>query len=331
MPRPRLPSEIEEYRDAQWQRENTACVETALQAENFVNRVGFSACMTDARRPGPSLFVAVCGRRDAVLPRNVQKDAESSHTWMLKDELLRRGRVYYGKLAPGKAMFLAARMIPYFRALWGVSRREEKKRLSPCALAVLKVLRKEWEMATADLRAESGVVDRKACMQALDELQTAMIVIPSEVVYEPKFTYLWGLAEERFPQELATKVDRETALREIARCFLAGAGMTIPGELARVTGLSRPDAGLGNWALVDEGYAVRVARGTYRLAELGHFSESITVCSPQPSYARSSREGMARFQRSAQCAKGGLDAPDCSTIHQSREPANPVLRLRKSP
>ena len=55
-------------------------------------------------------------------------------------------------------------------------------------------------------------------------------------------------------------------MREIARWFLAGAGLTIPGELARVTGLSRPEAGLGNRALVAEGYATMLAPGTYRLA-----------------------------------------------------------------
>ena len=42
--------------------------------------------------------------------------------------------------------------------------------------------------------------------------------------------------------------------------------MTIPGELARVTGLSRPEAGRGNRALVAEGYATLLERGTYRLA-----------------------------------------------------------------
>ena len=219
----------------------------------------------DSRKPGPSLYVAVCGRRDAVLPRNVQKDPESSHTWLLKDEIVRRGRFYYGKLPRGKTMFVAPRMIPYFNALWGVRRRDEKKRFSKSALAVLRVLRKEWEMGTADLRAESGVTDRKAFTLAIDELQAAMIVVPTEVIYRPKFTYLWGLAEERFPEELARKIDRLTALREVARCFLDGAGLTVPGELARVTGLSRPDAGLGNRALVKEGYAVMLSPGTYRL------------------------------------------------------------------
>ena len=263
-----LPEEIDEYRDGRWRRDEAGRLETAQHAERFIEQVGFSACLTDSTKPGPSLYIAVCGRRDAVMPRNVQKDPESSHTWMLKDEILRRGKVYYGKLPRGKAMFVAPRMIPHFHALWGIKRREEKRRLSPGALAVLRVLRKEWEMSTAELRAESGIADRKAFLQALDELQAAMIVVPNEAVYQPKFTYLWGLAEERFSEQMNRKIDRPTALREVARCFLNGAGLTVPGELARVTGLSRPEAGLGNRALVKEGYAVMLAPGMYRLASL---------------------------------------------------------------
>lgn len=263
-----LPPQIEEYRDARWHREETARVDTVSHAERFIEEVGFAACLTDSRRPGPSLYVAVCGRRDAVMPRNVQKDPESSQTWQLKDELMRRGRVYYGKLGRGKATFLAPRMIPYFKTLFGVPKRDEKKRLGKSAFAVLRVLRKEWEMGTADLRAESGIADRRAFMLALDQLQAAMIVIPGEVVYEPKLSYLWSLAEERFAEEISRRIDRQTALREVARCFLQNAGLTIPGELARVTGLSRPDAGLGNRALVQEGFAIMVSPGTYRLANL---------------------------------------------------------------
>jgi len=264
--RPQISAEFEDYRDERWCREGTRTVCTVLEAERFVEQVGFAACMTDSRRPGPSLYVAVCGRRDAVLPRNVQKDPESSLTWNLKDQLVRRGKVYYAKLARGKAMLVAPRMVPHFHAIWGMRRAEEAKRLSRNARAVLKVLRKEWEMATSDLRIESGVADRVACTRAIDELQAAMIVVPSEVVYLPKFTYLWTLGVGRFPDVLRQRVNRQTALREIARSFLAGAGMTIPGELARVTGLSRPDAGLGNRALVAEGYATMLAPGMYRIA-----------------------------------------------------------------
>jgi hypothetical protein len=205
-----------------------------------------------------------------VLPRNVQKDPEASLTWVLKDELVGRGKVYYAKLARGKTLFLAPRMIPYFHAVWGVRRTEEKRRLSRQAQAILRVLRKEWEMSTSDLRDESGVKDRTAFTRAVDELQAAMIVVPSEVFYQPKFTYIWTLAIARFPDALLRRVSRETALREIARGFLAGAGLTIPGELARVTGLPRPDAGRGNRALVAEGFATMLAPGWYQLAARPH-------------------------------------------------------------
>ena len=262
-----LPEEIEELRDRNWRREATRLIDNALEAERFIERVGFATCLTDSRRPGPSLYVAVCGRRDAVMPRNVQKDPEASLTWLLKDELVARGKVYYAKLSRGKALFIAPRMISYFNAIWGVRRKDESERLSRNARAVLKVLRREWEMATSDLREESGIDDRKSFAAALDELQAAMIVVPSQVVYQPKFTYIWELAIGRFPDELIRRVKRDAAMQEIARCFLTSAGMTLPGELARVTGLSRPEAGLANRALVKEGFAAMLAPGVYRLRE----------------------------------------------------------------
>src|SRR6478672_3942038 len=129
-PKPPLPDFIEDHRDAHWCREDLRRIETAYDAERFIEKVGFASCMTDVRRPGPSLYVAVCGRRDAVMPRNVQKDPESSLTWVLKDEIIKRGKVYYAKLGRGQAMFIAPRMIPYFNAVWGVRKAEEPRRLT---------------------------------------------------------------------------------------------------------------------------------------------------------------------------------------------------------
>ena len=283
-----IPEDAEEYRDERWCREATRQIDSAFAAERFIERVGFAACMTDARRPGASLYVAVCGRRDAVMPRNVQTDEESSLTWRLKDELMTRGNVYYAKLARGKATFLAPRMVPFFHAIWGMRRSEEPRRLTRAAQAILRVLRNEWEMATADLRDESKVKRRAAFTRALDELQAAMIVVPSQVLYQPKFTYLWTLGVGRFPEALRRRVNRDVALREIARAFLAGAGMTVPGELARVTGLSRRDAGRGNRALVAEGFATMLAPGTYALrgglsisnSQSAASSESLDSASP---------------------------------------------------
>jgi hypothetical protein len=261
-----LPEEVETFRDRAWRREPERRVETAADAESLIEAAGFCAAMTDSRRPGASLYVAVCGRRDAFMPRNVQKDPESSLTWTIKDDVMRRGRVYYAKLAKGRATFVAPRLVAHFNALWGVPRRQEAERLSADARAVLRVLRREWEMATSDLR-EVTKMDRARLTRSLDELQRTLKVVPEDVLYEPWFTYVWTLAEGRFADQLKARVTRAFALREIARAFLDGAGMTVRGELARVIGLSRPDAGLGNRALVREGYAVRIEEGVYRLAD----------------------------------------------------------------
>lgn len=266
--RPPLADAIEEHRDRHWCRDEARRVASVPDAERFLDRVGFAACLSDSRRPGPSLYIAVCGRRDAVMPRHVQHDAEASLTWTLKDDLMRRGRVYYAKLARGRAMFIAPRLVPHFHALWGVRRADEARVLSRDSRAVLKVLRAEWEMATADLRNESGVRDGKRFAMALDQLQAAMIVVPSEVLYEPRFTYIWTLAVGRFPDLLRRRVSRSVALREVARGFLESAGLTVRGELARVSALSRADAGLGNRALVADGTAVMTAPGVYVLSSL---------------------------------------------------------------
>jgi hypothetical protein len=282
---PPLPEQIELHRDRMWRRDEERRVESALDAERFIEDVGFANTLTDARRSGPSLYMAVCGRRDVSLPRNVQKDEETRLTWYLKDEVMRRGRVYYAKLAGGRSMFVAPRLISHFAAVWMPRRKDEATVLSDAACRILKVLRKEHELATADLRAESGfsggrgvppvnhaqdaraTSNRAAFTRALDELQRTMKVIPQDVIYQP-FSYIWMLAEDRWPEELKKRVARKTAVREIARAYLAGAGMTVLGETARASGLSRVEAGLGNHQLVDEGYAIRVRQGVYKLASL---------------------------------------------------------------
>jgi len=231
----------------------------------MVNDLGFCLGLTDVRKNLPSVYVAVCGRRDAHMPRNVQKDFEASKAWLLKDEVIARGKVYYAKLIKGNSMFLAPRMVPVFNAIWGLPKRKEKDELSENARSVLKVLRKEWEMATADLRAETRIKEKKDLTAAIDELQRKMKVVPQEVVYVPKFTYIWTLAEARFPTEIALKMDRETAVRELARCYLSICGMTLLGDLSKTFGFYRWEAGRANHQLVDEGFAERVSTGVYKL------------------------------------------------------------------
>ena len=263
-----LPEEIELYRDRKWRREDSLKIDTAEEVEAMVEDLGFCLGLTDVRKMMPSVYIAVCGRRDAHMPRNVQKDHEASRAWVLKDEVMARGKVYYAKLVKGKSWFLAPRMVPVFNAIWGCSRKGESGVLSKNAQLVLKVLRKEWEMATADLREECGFEDKKDLTNALDELQRRMKVIPQEALYVPKFTYIWTLPEARFPKEMEIKMKREDAVRELARTYLQMCGMTLLGELSGKFGFYRWESGKANHELVDEGFAERIATGVYKLVNL---------------------------------------------------------------
>lgn len=263
-----LPEEIENYRDKKWRREETLKIEKALEVEAMVEDLGFCLGLTDSRTNLPSVYIAVCGRRDAFTPKNVQKDYECSLAWTLKDEVMMRGKVFYAKLVKARSMFVAPRLVSYFNAIWGVPKKEEKEKLSTDANKVLKVLRKEWEMGTSDLREAAKISDRKNLTKALDELQKHLKVVPQEVLYQPKFTYIWTLAEARFPKELSKKISREEAVREIARAYLQMCGMTLRGEFAKAFGITRKEAGKANHQLVDERFAARVQTGVYRLRNL---------------------------------------------------------------
>ena len=260
-----IPEEVEQYRDVKWHREDSLKVETANQVEQMIENLGFCLTLTDSRTPLPSVYVAVCGRRDAHTPPNLQKDYETGLAWTLKDEVLRSGKVYYSKLVKARAMFIAPRLIPFFNAIWGVSKAQEKDVLSEDARKILKVLRKEWEMGTSDLRAETKIETRQQLTKAIEELQKKMKVIPMEVLYVPKFTYIWTLAEARFPKELSKTIDRKIAMKEIAREFLKIQGMTLRGDLSRALGFNRIEAGKANHQLVDEGFSERISTGIYKI------------------------------------------------------------------
>jgi hypothetical protein len=176
--------------------------------------------------------------------------------------------LFYGKLLRSHSTLIAPRLLPSFVSLFGIPRRTESKLLSEDAQKILKILRKEWEMATRDLRLESGISERGRFDKAMVQLQKTFKVIPTDVLYEPTFTYIWSIPEARFQDQMKRTVTKDEALKEIAQAYLSGAGMCLRGELARVTGLSQPDAGLGNWALVDDGFAERLWPGIYRLAQM---------------------------------------------------------------
>ena len=55
MTTPPLPEQIELHRDRMWRRDEDLRIESAVDAERFIEDVGFANTLTDARRAGPSL------------------------------------------------------------------------------------------------------------------------------------------------------------------------------------------------------------------------------------------------------------------------------------
>ena len=43
-----------------WRRDEDLRVESAVDAERFIEDVGFANTLTDARRAGPSLYIVLC-------------------------------------------------------------------------------------------------------------------------------------------------------------------------------------------------------------------------------------------------------------------------------
>ena len=54
MTTPPLPEQIELHRDRRWRRDEDLRIESAVDAERFIEDVGFANTLTDARRAGPS-------------------------------------------------------------------------------------------------------------------------------------------------------------------------------------------------------------------------------------------------------------------------------------
>ena len=72
------PEQIELHRDRMWRRDEDIRIESAVDAERFIEDVGFANTLTDARRAGPSLYIEVCGS-DVSLPRSNQNEADGGN------------------------------------------------------------------------------------------------------------------------------------------------------------------------------------------------------------------------------------------------------------
>jgi hypothetical protein len=189
-------------------------VTTVSQAASFVAEVGIARLLTNGADGFPSLFAAVCGRPFPAIPKHSHEDEEMSLAWHLKDSLIEIGVVYYSKLIAGQPTFAAVELIPSLVKLYAKSIRT----LSEPAQKIHKALIKRSPQITRELKETSGLSVRKMFDDAIAELQSTMIVVPTEVRYEPTFGYVWGLAVDRFPQ--IKEKTKEDPVKEILRWHL---------------------------------------------------------------------------------------------------------------
>ncbi|NJM53237.1 MAG: hypothetical protein HC846_07490 [Blastocatellia bacterium] len=68
-------------------------MEKAPQVEAMIEELGFCLTLTDSRTPLPSVYLAVCGRRDAHTPKMFRKTTKQVLAWTLKDEVMQRGKM----------------------------------------------------------------------------------------------------------------------------------------------------------------------------------------------------------------------------------------------
>ena len=74
MTTPSLPEQIELHRDRMWRRDEERRVESALDAERFIEDVGFANTLTDARLDGRS-FDVCCAALDQPFRRHLYATA----------------------------------------------------------------------------------------------------------------------------------------------------------------------------------------------------------------------------------------------------------------
>ncbi|MBP1774107.1 MAG: hypothetical protein H6Q86_113 [candidate division NC10 bacterium] len=227
---------VEAWRDRSFRRLPALKVRGERSALQFVNAVGFCFTLSHFGLPVPSLYVAVCGRRNPRWPRRTHHDAEIGLTWNLKDSLPAKRLAHYGKLVKGKPTLVSLDLFPAFCALIREGKGSgdyildyRQGRMTRAAVLVLETLHERGALATPDLRkavAMHGAERTAEFDRAMAELQRGLWIAKVEEVYDPDFYYRWDLLDNWLPEPLAASHDlgRAAAVRLLLVDYLCSAG-----------------------------------------------------------------------------------------------------------
>jgi hypothetical protein len=212
--------QIERYRDRTFHRRRSLRVRGAKSALAFIREVGFCTAFS-AREHLPCLWVAVCGRRRPRMPHHTHSDYAIGLTWELKDRLPDERRVFYARLLGAKPSLVSLEYLPYFYRVFGLeSSGGALGALGLTEQGILDWLGTHPAQPTHALRMRAdfrGELSKPRFEKAIGRLQELLYVVKTQTVYEPKFTYYWGLFERVFPEAVrrARRVSREAALERI--------------------------------------------------------------------------------------------------------------------
>jgi hypothetical protein len=218
---------VERYRDRTFRRRPALAVRGAKSALAFIRQVGFCTAFS-AHEHLPCLWVAVCGRRSPRMPRHTHSDYAIGLTWELKDRLPDERRVFYARLLHGKPSLISLEYLPYFYRVFGPQAGEEARRVPGLTeQGILDWLSTHPPQPTFQLRLHAdfrGVLGKAHFEKALARLQESLVVMKTQTVYEPKFTYYWGLVEKAYPRATtqARRLSVHTALVRILRKYFDG-------------------------------------------------------------------------------------------------------------
>jgi hypothetical protein len=215
---------IERYRDRTFRRRRSLAVRGARSAMTFISEAGFCTAFS-AHEHLPCLWVAVCGKRNPRMPRHTHSDYGIGLTWELKDRLPDARQVFYARLLHGKPSLISLQYLPYFYRVFG----PQQVGYAPGALSLTEQGILDWlathpPQPTYQLRLHAdfrGTLRKARFEKAMARLQESLCVIKTRTVYEPKFTYYWGLLEKVYPQAVreARRLSQEAALGKILRRY----------------------------------------------------------------------------------------------------------------
>ena len=259
---------LERLRDQTFRRVPRLRVRGERSALAFINEVGFCSTFHRVREPLPCLWVAVCGRRNPRFPKHTHSDPSIGLTWLLKDILPAKKRVYYGKLLKGRPTLVSLSCFPAFLRLIRGNKGSgdylgdyRAGHLSRTAKTVMDALLESAPQYTRDLRAAcrlSAPEQTREFERAIGELQRGLWIVKTEERYEPSFSYRWDVLDHWLEEAVkaAEKLDRAEAVYRLVRTHIEAAHYSRVDLIAGLLNLPAVEVTAGLDRLISEHRAV---------------------------------------------------------------------------